>query len=94
VIDMHTIKPLDVDTIVKCARETGNVVTVEEHSINGGLGGAVCETLMEAGFNGKFKRIGLPDEFALLGDADEVYKHYRMDPQGIADQIAELLGKK
>ncbi|MCL2200681.1 MAG: transketolase [Oscillospiraceae bacterium] len=94
VIDMHTIKPLDVDMIIKCARETGNVVTVEEHSINGGLGGAVAESLMEAGFDGKFKRIGLPDEFALLGDPDEVYKHYKMDSQGIADQVAELLGKK
>jgi len=94
VIDMHTIKPLDTDTIIKCARETGNVVTVEEHSINGGLGGAVAECLMEAGFDGKFKRIGLPDEFALLGDPDEVYKYYKMDPQGIADQTAALLGKK
>jgi len=94
VIDMHTIKPLDVDLIVKCARETGNIVTVEEHSINGGLGGAVAENLLEAGFDGKFKRIGLPDEFALLGQADAVYSHYRMDPPGIAEQVAELLGKK
>jgi len=94
VIDMHTIKPMDTDMLLKCARETGNVVTVEEHSINGGLGGAVAEYLLEAGFDGKFKRIGLPDEFALLGDPDKVYAHYRMDPQGIADQIAELMGKK
>ncbi|MCL1835886.1 MAG: transketolase [Oscillospiraceae bacterium] len=92
VIDMHTIKPLDVDTISKCARETSCIVTVEEHSINGGLGGAVAEFLLEHGFSGKFKRIGLPDEFAVLGDPDEVYKYYRMDPQGIADQVLELLG--
>ena len=91
IVDMHTVKPLDADMLLKCARETGNIVTVEEHSINGGLGGAVAECLLEAGFSGKFKRIGLPDEFAVLGDPDEVYKYYRMDPQGIADQIAELL---
>jgi len=88
---MHTIKPMDTETLIRCARETGCVVTVEEHSINGGLGGAVAEYLLEAGFSGKFKRIGLPDKFAVLGDPDEVYKYYHMDPQGIADQIASLL---
>jgi len=91
VIDMHTIKPMDTEMLLKCARETGAVVTVEEHSINGGLGGAVAEVLLEAGFNGKFKRIGLPDEFAVLGDPDAVYAYYNMDPQGIADQTAALL---
>jgi len=91
VVDMHTVKPMDTEMLLKCARETGNVVTVEEHSINGGLGGAVAEYLLEAGFCGKFKRIGLPDEFALLGDPDAVYRYYKMDPQGIADQIVKLL---
>ncbi|NTW70943.1 MAG: transketolase [Eubacteriaceae bacterium] len=93
VIDMHTIKPLDVDMIKKCAQETNCVVTVEEHSINGGLGGAVAEVLSETGFKGKFKRIGLPDQFAVLGDPMEVYKYYGMDPEGIAKTISELLGK-
>jgi transketolase len=91
VIDMHTIKPMDTEMLIKAARETGAVVTVEEHSINGGLGGAVAEYLLEAGFSGKFKRIGVPDEFALLGNPDEVYAHYRMDPAGIAAQISKLL---
>lgn len=66
VLDMHTIKPMDTETLLRCAKETGNVVTVEEHSINGGLGGAVAEVLLESGFSGKFKRVGLPDEFAVL----------------------------
>jgi transketolase len=91
VIDMHTIKPMDTDMLLKCASETKNIVTVEEHSINGGLGGGVAEFLLEAGFSGKFKRIGLPDEFAVLGDPDEVYKYYGMDPDGIAAQIERLL---
>ena len=91
VIDMHTIKPLDTEMVLKCAKETGNVVTVEEHSINGGLGSAVAEVLMENGFGGKFKRIGLPDEFAVLGDTDEIYKYYGLDPDGIAKTVAELL---
>ena len=93
VIDMHTIKPLDYAMIDKCADETGNVFTVEEHSVNGGLGGAVAEYLLERGFRGKFKRIGLPDEFAVLGDPDEVYKYYGMDPEGIAKTIAALMKK-
>ena len=93
VIDMHTIKPLDTAMIDRCADETGNVFTVEEHSINGGLGGAVAEYLLERGFRGKFKRIGLPDEFAVLGDPDEVYKYYGMDPEGIARTISECMKK-
>ena len=58
-IDMHTIKPLDTEMILKCAAQTGNIVTVEEHSINGGLGSAVAECLLENGFAGKklFRRI-------------------------------------
>ncbi|SEJ29374.1 transketolase [Propionispira arboris] len=94
VIDMHTIKPLDTNMLLKCAKETGNIVTVEEHSINGGLGGAVAEFLLEEGFCGKFKRIGLPDEFAVLGDPDEVYKYYGMNPEGIARQIVKLMKKQ
>ena len=91
VLDMHTIKPMDTETLLRCAKETGNVVTVEEHSINGGLGGAVAEVLLESGFSGKFKRVGLPDEFAVLGDTDEVYRYYGMDPEGIARTVKELL---
>ena len=93
VIDMHTIKPLDTAMIDRCADETGNVFTVEEHSINGGLGGAVAEYLLERGFRGKFKRIGLPDEFAVLGDPDEVYRYYGMDPEGIARTVAACMKK-
>jgi len=92
-IDMHTIKPLDTEMILKCAAQTGNIVTVEEHSINGGLGSAVAECLLENGFAGKFKRIGLPDEFAVLGETDAIYRYYGMDPDGIARTTAELLKK-
>ncbi len=91
VIDMHTIKPMDYAMIDKCADETGNVFTVEEHSVNGGLGGAVAEYLLERGFRGRFKRIGLPDEFAVLGDPDEVYRYYGMDPEGIARTVGECM---
>lgn len=91
VIDMHTIKPMDGEMLDKCVKETKNIVTVEEHSVNGGLGGAVAEYLCEHGFSGKFVKIGLPDEFAVLGHPDEVYKYYNMDPEGIAKTINKLL---
>ena len=91
-MDMHTIQPLDESAI---SRASGRklIVTVEEHSVIGGLGGAVAEYLLERGFQGKFKRIGLPDEFAVLGDPDAVYKYYGMDPEGIAKTIAACMKK-
>jgi len=93
VIDMHTIKPLDTKSIIDYANKTGVVVTVEDHSINGGLGGAVAETLCESGFCGEFKRIGMPDEFAVLGDPDAVYKYYGVERIGIAKTIRKMMNK-
>jgi transketolase len=61
VLDMHTISPLDKDAILAAARETGGILTVEEHNITGGLGGAVAETLADAGIGCRFKRHGVPD---------------------------------
>ncbi|MGL6202418.1 MAG: transketolase family protein [Lachnospiraceae bacterium] len=94
VLDMHTIKPLDEDAIIRVAQKTGAVVTVEDHSVNGGLGGAVAEVLCEAGYHGKFKRIGMPDQFSVLGSPDEIYKFYGLDRTGIAKTIRTLLGGK
>lgn len=93
VIDMHTVKPMDYAMLEKCAKETGAIVTVEEASINGGLGGAVAEYLCENSFGGKFARVGLPDEFAVLGDPDDIYRYYGMDPEGIANTVRTLLKK-
>jgi len=91
VIDMHTIKPLDRDAILKYAKATGAIVTVEDHSVHGGLGGAVAEVLSEASYQGKFKIIGMPDKFSVLGSPDEIYKFYGLDRTGIARTVQELL---
>lgn len=64
VINIHTIKPFDREIIIKAARETKSIVTVEEHNIIGGLGSAVAEVIAEENINVKFKRVGLPDSFA------------------------------
>lgn len=93
ILDMHTVKPLDKEAIIRAANKTRNVVTVEDHSINGGLGGAVAEVLCEAGYKGNFKRIGMPDEFAVLGAVDDIYHYYGMDRHGIVKELRKMLGK-
>jgi len=94
VIDMHCYKPMDTEIVRKAAMETGCIVTVEEASINGGLGGAVAEFLMEEGLGVKFGRSALPDKFLVLGHLDDIYKYYGIDPEGIAETARKVLGKK
>lgn len=90
VINIHTIKPLDEELIVKAAKETAKIVTVEEHSIIGGLGGAVCETLSEKAPVPTL-RIGMRDMFGESGPAAELIKKYQLDGPGVYEQIKEWL---
>lgn len=91
ILDMHTVKPFDSEAVLRVANKTGNIVTVEDHSINGGLGGACAEVLLEGGYKGNFKRIGMPDEFAVLGGVDAIYHYYGMDRDGIEDALVKML---
>ena len=86
VINIHTIKPLDEELIVAAAKETGKVVTVEEHSIIGGLGGAVCECLSEKA-PVPVKRIGINDVFGESGPAVELVKKYGLDADSIYKEV-------
>jgi transketolase len=90
VVDMHTIKPLDVVEIRKAASETGAILTVEEHNVTGGLGSGVAEVLVEVD-RINFARHGVPDEFAPIGPPAALYAHYRLDADGIAARAKELL---
>lgn len=90
VINIHTIKPLDEDLIVSAAKETSKVVTIEEHSVIGGLGGAVCEALSEK-CPVPVKRIGVQDEYGQSGPAVELLHYYKLDAEGIYGQIKEFL---
>ena len=90
VIDMHTIKPLDAAVIRKAARETGAVMTVEEHNITGGLGSAVAEVLV-AEERVPFLRHGIPDEFVPVGPPAALYAHYKLDAAGIAKKAKSFL---
>ena len=87
VINVHTVKPLDTDAVLASANKTGRVFTVEEHSIIGGLGSAVCETLGENGFSGKITRLGVNDEFGQSGKAGELLHFYGLDAEGIVKSI-------
>ena len=86
VINIHTIKPLDKELIVAAAKETGKVVTVEEHSVIGGLGSAVCDVLCEEAPT-KVLKIGIQDTYGESGPAVELVKKYGLDAQGIYDSI-------
>lgn len=90
VIDMHTIKPIDKDAIVRAAKKTGTLVTVEDHNILGGLGSIVADVLMEAGVPARLKKIGIPDEFISFGYPEEIYPHYGFDGTGIAKTVREF----
>jgi transketolase len=92
VVDMHTVKPLDLDALAAAASETGAIVTVEEHSVVGGLGGAVAEALIDLP-RVPFRRHGVPDEFAPIGPPAALYAHYRLDADGIAAVAREVLGR-
>lgn len=86
VINIHTIKPLDEDLIVAAAKETGKVVTVEEHSVIGGLGSAVCDCLSE-NCPTKVLKIGVNDVFGESGPAVELVKKYGLDAESIYDKV-------
>ncbi len=93
VINIHTIKPLDEELVVKAAKETGAVLTVEEHNIIGGLGGAVAETLSEQ-CPTPILRVGVRDEFGTSGPAVELLKLYGLSAENIVEQTKVLLEKK
>ena len=86
VINIHTIKPLDEDLIVSAAKKTGKVVTIEEHSIIGGLGSAVCDCLCAKAPTPVYK-IGVNDTFGESGPAVELLKKYELDSEGIYKKV-------
>lgn len=90
VIDMHTIKPVDEEAVIKAARETGHIITVEEHSINGGLGAAVSEVVVQ-NYPVKMRILGIPDETVITGNSAEVFEHYGLTAEGICSTAAEIL---
>lgn len=94
VINMHTLKPVDREAIVKAVLETRRILTVEEHNIIGGLGDAVASVIAESGKACAFTKVGIPDEYSVIGYPEDLYARYRLDATGIAETVRELLGRE
>jgi transketolase len=92
VISMHTVKPLDVTALLSCAEECRAVLTVEEHSVSGGLGEACARVLMESGVTIPFRAVGIPDEYTVTGSQADIFRHYGLSMEGLAATAVELLG--
>mgnify|MGYP000859271684 FL=1 len=90
VIDMHTIKPLDEAAVLRAAKEIGKIVTVEEHSVIGGLGSAVAEVLAEQ-CPAKLKRVGVYDRYTESGPAEALIHHYGLDGEGVYSAVKAFL---
>lgn len=90
-IDMATIKPLDREAVLAAAARSQRILTVEEHSVLGGLGGAVAEVLAEAGTGARLIRHGIFDEYSLIAPPTHLYAHYRLDAAGIEAAAREAL---
>ena len=86
VIDVHTIKPIDEEMIVKCAKETKRLISVEDHNIIGGLGSQIAEVLTEK-YPAKLERMGIKDTFGTSGNAEELMKYFKIDKNAIIDKI-------
>lgn len=93
VIDMHTIKPLDTDAVVKAVRETGAIVTAEEHQIEGGLGGAVAEYLALCA-PAPLEVVAVNDTFGQSGEPQELMDHYGLNAEFIAEKIRKVIKRK
>ncbi len=90
VINIHTIKPLDEELVVASAQKTGKVVTVEEHSVIGGLGSAVCDALSEKAPT-KVMKIGVYDRFGESGPGADLIKKYELDAESIYKKVKGFL---
>jgi transketolase len=91
VLSVPTIRPLDSKAVLAAASECGTVVTVEEHMVNGGLGEACAATLLHAGLAPRFRIIGIPDEYTVTGSQADIFRHYGISMEGLADTMRTLL---
>jgi transketolase len=93
VISMHTVKPLDVEAVLKAGRECRALITVEEHSVQGGLGEACASTLLQTGMSVPFRIVGIPDEETVTGAQADIFRHYGLSMEGLSDVALKLLNR-
>lgn len=93
VLNMHTIKPLDEDAVLKAITETRRIITFEDHNVHGGLGTAVADVVAASGKGCAFEKVGIPDCFCVVGYPEDLYSHYGLDTNGIVDKVRDVMGK-
>ncbi len=93
VLNMHTIKPIDRESVLKAVHETRRIVTVEDHNVVGGLGTAVADVIAESGKACGFHKLGILDEFAPIGLHEDLMAHYRTDMNGIVETVTKIMDK-
>jgi transketolase len=91
VVSMHTIKPLDEELLETLAETCKAIVTVEEHSVHGGLGEACASFLLQRGYTKPFKIMGFPDEYTVTGSQQEIFAHYGISAIGIATVVEKMI---
>ena len=94
VVDMFCIKPLDKELVVRCAKETGAIISAEEHNIIGGLGGAVAEALAESGIGAPMGFVGMQDRHGECGPYSKLLEKYGLDAAAIAKKVKETIARK
>lgn len=92
VLNMHTIKPIDKEAILTAVHDTRRIVTVEDHTIMGGLGSAVAEVIVESGLACGFRKLGIPDVYSIIGLHEDLMSYYKIDTNGILDTVREIMG--
>lgn len=91
VISMHTIRPLDAEAVLRAGRECRAVITVEEHSVHGGLGEACAGLLLQSGVRVPFRIVGIPDEETVTGAQADIFRHYGISMEGLSEAAMKLL---
>lgn len=91
VLDMHTIKPIDREAIVKAVMDTRRIITVEDHNVLGGLGSAVAEVVVESGKGCAFRKLGIQDAFAPIGLHEDIMAYLGIDANGIINAVREVM---
>lgn len=91
VLSIHTIKPLDLEAILRAGKECGAIITVEEHMVHGGLGEACAGALLQGGITKPFKIVGIPDEETVTGAQSDIFRHYGISMEGLSNTAIQLL---
>ena len=93
VLNIHTIKPIDEQAILKAVEDTRRLVTFEDHNVIGGLGTAVADVIAASGKGCAFTKVGLPDEYSIIGYPEDILNYYGTDTDGIIAKVRELMGR-